>query len=252
MSWTDVALSIVFVLSAVYILKLSDGLRLPATWRLRILQDSRLSAVSLPPRPSFRHRKQPPVTSRTSYAATAFTRERALRSYSRYEALARNELGAKRRGVNDLRGRHARIAAEIGYADKLDRFRAAIDMNNRIASTVVRSSLPEEEEKTPVRAVGAYGASSWTDDGPTDLSRVTEALKHCVRDWSVDGLDERTRVFKPILDVLRQVPAGQRKNTKVLVPGAGLCRLGWEIARMGEVFPFAQFFYRSTLCVLRV
>ncbi|KAH7340632.1 N2227-like protein-domain-containing protein [Rhizoctonia solani] len=235
MSWSDAFLSIAFVLSAAYLLKLSRGIRLPDSLRLRILQDSRLSAVSLPPRPSFsRHRKQALVSSRVSYAATAFTRDRALRSYSRYESLARSELASKRRGLNDLRGRHARIAAEIGYSKKLDRFREAISLNNLVASKIIRHSVLQNDSiPLDTGVLGAYGANRWSDDGPTDLSRVVEALKHCVRDWSADAEEERTRVFAPILNVLRQVPAHKRSETKVLVPGAGLCRLAWEIARMG-------------------
>jgi hypothetical protein len=238
MSWTNVVLSFAFVFSAVYLLKLSNRIQLPAFLRLKILQDSRLSVVSFPPRPSFRNRKHPHVSARTSYTATAFTRDRALRSFSRYESLARNELASKRRGVNDLRGRHARIAAEIGYGSKLDRFRDAISMNNKVASSIVQHSVLEKSPRaSDDKTVGAYvyGANSWTDDGPTDLARVVEALKHCVRDWGVNGLEERTRVFMPILNVLNQVPVQQRKATKVLVPGAGLCRLAWEIARMGKI-----------------
>ncbi|CAE7130179.1 unnamed protein product [Rhizoctonia solani] len=235
MSWVDVILSVVFVLSAAYLLRLSRGIRIPNSLRLRILQDSRLSAVTLPPRPSFsRQRKQASVSSRVSYAATAFTRDRALRSYSRYEQLARSELSSKRRGMNDLRGRHARIATEIGYSKKLDRFREAISMNNLVASNIAKYAIFQKDHvPSDVGILDAYGANRWSDDGPTDLSRVVEALKHCVRDWSAVADEERTRVFTPILNVLRQVPVHQRNETKVLVPGAGLCRLAWEIARMG-------------------
>ncbi|KAG8763227.1 hypothetical protein FRC11_005338, partial [Ceratobasidium sp. 423] len=195
----------------------------------------------IPPRPSTREERghnggiwEWTSSSRVSYAAAAFTRDRALRSYSRYESLARNELFSKRRGLNDLRGRHARIATEVGYNRKLDRFREAISMNNLVASKIAgHSMLQRDSVPSDTGVLSAYGANRWSDDGPTDLSRVVEALKHCVRDWSIDADEERTRVFTPILNVLRRVPVHQRSGTKVLVPGAGLCRLAWEIARMG-------------------
>lgn len=229
MLWADVILSLILIVSAGFLLN-------RAAWPtgLNILQRSGLSAVSLPPRPSFRRRKNFP-NSRVSYAAIAFTRERALRSFSRYLSLARNELASKRKGLNSLRGRHARIADEIGYGDKLGRFVAAIDTNYKVTDAITRFASREDEERgSDVNKISLYGASSWTDDGPTDLARVVEALKHCVRDWSADGADERNRVFAPIIQVLRQVPVAERMNTKVLVPGAGLGRLAWEIARMGE------------------
>ncbi|KAF8744381.1 Histidine-specific methyltransferase, SAM-dependent, partial [Rhizoctonia solani] len=214
---------------------ISRRIRIPGSLRLKILQDSRLSAISLPPRPSFsKHRKLHPNSSRVSYSATAFTRERALRSYSRYESLARGELSSKRRGLNDLRGRHARIANEVGYNRKLDRFLESISMNSLITSKIVECSILQKSPlPSDVKVLGAYGGNRWSGDGPTDLSRVVEALKHCVRDWSSDAYEERTRVFTPILNILRQVPIHRRSDTKVLVPGAGLCRLAWEIARMG-------------------
>ncbi|KAG9126093.1 hypothetical protein FRC07_004911 [Ceratobasidium sp. 392] len=234
MSWIDAALSIVFILTAVFLLRFSYESRWNTYLRLNLLQKQSISGGVLPPRPSFRRRKNAASSSRISYAATAFTHERALRSFSRYQTLARNELSSKRKGLSALRGRHARIADEIGYGDKLDRLGAAIDINNKVASAITRHALLEDEGRVlGDTRITLYGASRWTDDGPTDLARVVEALKHCVRDWSVDGLEERTRVFAPILDVLAQVPTDKRKDTKVLVPGAGLGRLGWEIACMG-------------------
>lgn len=230
MVWASAILSLLFVLSAGFLLN-------RVSWPTGLnIQRSSLSAVSLPPRPSFRRRKNTP-NSRVSYAATAFTRERALRSFSRYLSLARGELASKRRGINSLRGRHARIADEIGYGNKLGCLGAAIDTNYKVADAIARfGSLEDEERGSDLSRISTYGASSWSDDGPTDLARVVEALKHCVRDWSADGADERNRVFAPILEVLRQVPVGERTKTKVLVPGAGLGRLAWEIARMGEFF----------------
>ncbi|KAF8610356.1 N2227-domain-containing protein [Ceratobasidium sp. AG-I] len=227
MVWASIILSLVFILSAGFLLN-------RASWPTGLnIQRSGLSAVSLPPRPSFRRRKNTP-SSRVSYAATAFTRERALRSFSRYLSIARGELSSKRKGVNSLRGRHARIADEIGYGDKLGCFGAAIDTNCKVTDAIARfGSLENEKRGSDLSRISTYGANSWSDDGPTDLARVVEALKHCVRDWSADGADERNRVFAPILEVLRQVPVSERMNTKVLVPGAGLGRLAWEIARMG-------------------
>ena len=57
-----------------------------------------------------------------------------------------------------------------------------------------------------------------------------------VRDWSAEGKEERERCYGPILEALRaRVPtAGKPQNSvKVLLPGAGLGRLVWEVARAG-------------------
>ena len=62
---------------------------------------------------------------------------------------------------------------------------------------------------------------------------VSQALKHFVRDWSTEGAHER-KTFSCILDTITQYSAGKNRSVdrpmKVLLPGAGLGRLGYEIA----------------------
>ena len=67
-----------------------------------------------------------------------------------------------------------------------------------------------------------------------DVVRVRESLKHFVRDWSVEGRKERDKIFGPILAVLREVQHGERARMRVLVPGAGLGRLAWEVSELGQ------------------
>jgi len=78
-----------------------------------------------------------------------------------------------------------------------------------------------------VRRAQPFGVENHADPG-----RVKEALKHFIRDWSVEGREERDRLFSPILAVLR-ADMRAREDLKVLVPGAGLGRLAWEIANLG-------------------
>jgi carnosine N-methyltransferase len=63
---------------------------------------------------------------------------------------------------------------------------------------------------------------------------VGQALKHYVRDWSLEGDAERSDAFPCVLNTLlglsepnRTVPA------KVLVPGSGVGRLGHDIHNLG-------------------
>ena len=58
------------------------------------------------------------------------------------------------------------------------------------------------------------------------------------REWSVEGVIERDECFKPIVDRCRKFidtlcsgdEAPRTSNLKCLVPGAGMCRLAYEIA----------------------
>lgn len=65
-----------------------------------------------------------------------------------------------------------------------------------------------------------------------DLHQLTAALKSAARDWTSLGETERHQTYGPIIDTLKEFLP---KNSEVLVPGAGLCRLACEIASSGFV-----------------
>ncbi|CAK1548857.1 unnamed protein product [Leptosia nina] len=70
-----------------------------------------------------------------------------------------------------------------------------------------------------------------------DVEKVQSVLKNIVRDWSAAGAAEREQCYKPILDELEarfpEENFNDRSHIKVLVPGAGLGRLAWEVSVMG-------------------
>ena len=55
------------------------------------------------------------------------------------------------------------------------------------------------------------------------------------RDWSDDGAAERAQCYDPLLEAVERhaVRGRAHRNVSVLVPGAGLCRLVWELAKRG-------------------
>ncbi|KEP53569.1 MFS general substrate transporter [Rhizoctonia solani 123E] len=70
-----------------------------------------------------------------------------------------------------------------------------------------------------------------------DMDKVRSTLKQFVRDWGVEGKVERDACYGPMLDALceyfHNVPIEERGNFRVLVPGAGLGRLAWDVASRG-------------------
>ncbi|KAB5592962.1 hypothetical protein CTheo_3597 [Ceratobasidium theobromae] len=70
-----------------------------------------------------------------------------------------------------------------------------------------------------------------------DMDKVRSTLKQFVRDWGVEGKVEREACYGPMLDALCEyfhaVPIEERGNFRVLVPGAGLGRLAWDVAAKG-------------------
>ncbi|CAB0007354.1 unnamed protein product [Nesidiocoris tenuis] len=77
----------------------------------------------------------------------------------------------------------------------------------------------------------------------SDVDKVQVTLKQIYRDWTDDGVIERIQCYQPILDELEELfpsSLSEQKNSKwsrsdlnVLVPGAGLGRLAFEIATLG-------------------
>ena len=69
-----------------------------------------------------------------------------------------------------------------------------------------------------------------------DSDKVIITLKQIVRDWTDIGSSERELCYRPILDEIEKYfpMAKMKKNQyKILVPGAGLGRLVYEISRRG-------------------
>ena len=64
-------------------------------------------------------------------------------------------------------------------------------------------------------------------------SSAAMVIAHLVRDWSAIGTRTRARTHRPVLRALRARQQTLRRPLSVLVPGAGACRLAWEIARLG-------------------
>lgn len=161
----------------------------------------------------------------TSAPLRPFSLEKALLSYDQYVRLSANEVSIMRASYGKLKYAHRRIGYDLGYTQKLKRLDEAIRVNGKVTK-LIADLTRKELSATSSRIDGA-------DNMLGDLSRVKESLKHFVRDWSADGEVERSRIFQPILDVLKEVNLAQRSSTTVLVPGSGLGRLAWEISELG-------------------
>jgi len=156
-----------------------------------------------------------------------FSLERAYHAYAQYARLSGNDLSKMRFSYSQLSRANKKLGYAIGYPAKLDRLHDATQRNAVVANGIADLAL---EEFPPLKDQPELGLTA------VDLSRVREALKHFVRDWSSEGLEERSRIFGPILEVLQSVDEEKRAGMKVLVPGCGLGRLAWDISELGSSF----------------
>ena len=154
-----------------------------------------------------------------------FSVQRAAASYSQYAQLSCAELATMRTSYGRMSWAHRRIGYELGYTRKLTRLEASIATNALVSDAIARLAREQFDEEEP---------GLFAPEITGDLGRVRESLKHFVRGWSEEGRKEREVIFGPVLDVLRACPREERGGRRVLVPGAGLGRLAWEISELGE------------------
>jgi carnosine N-methyltransferase len=86
-----------------------------------------------------------------------------------------------------------------------------------------------------------------------DIVKMRSTLRLFIRDWAIDGLEERNSTYKPILEELKKFFENRPKKDfeegiNVLVPGAGLGRLMYEIAKLGFKSQGNEFSYYMLLC----
>ncbi|SMR46074.1 unnamed protein product [Zymoseptoria tritici ST99CH_1E4] len=113
---------------------------------------------------------------------------------------------------------------------KFDAVDEAIDSNADIAEAILAIGLPSF----------GFGSQdeSWKGHAtPGDLDKARSTIRQLYRDWSAQGLPERHAAFSPILSALQQhLPetiSSERHKHRVLVPGAGLGRLVFDICAAG-------------------
>ncbi|CCA73667.1 hypothetical protein PIIN_07620 [Serendipita indica DSM 11827] len=165
-----------------------------------------------------------PVPYGTTAAASSFSLERAYASFNAYAKISNAEVYTYRTKLASLRGGHKRMALELGYRQKVDTLERCHEQNARLAKSICSAAF---------RSYPSLQHTTELSSKATDVGRVREAFKHLVRDWSIEGKEERKVIFSSILEELERTPGDERAGCKVLVPGAGLGRLAWEISQRG-------------------
>lgn len=118
-------------------------------------------------------------------------------------------------------------APPFNILSNLDCVDSAIDANAEIASALVASGL---------EAFGLDGFLDWKDAAtPSDMDKARSTIRQMYRDWSAEGAPERSACYGPVLRAIDLAFAkiGDRSKVRVLVPGAGLGRLVFEICQRG-------------------
>ncbi|BFZ62105.1 hypothetical protein YB2330_003184 [Saitoella coloradoensis] len=120
----------------------------------------------------------------------------------------------------------------------------------KLASTCIDANASLLEAIAGVGGTGVLGdvQAGVEGCGEGDMEKVRSVVKQFARDWSVEGRGEREQCYRPIVSVLEELfPDRHERNIRVLVPGAGLARLAWELARAGFHAQANEFSYHMLL-----
>ncbi|KAL4901117.1 hypothetical protein BDW74DRAFT_187968 [Aspergillus multicolor] len=124
------------------------------------------------------------------------------------------------------------IEESVAYTRKLNTVEHLFEHNDLLAQDIVRVGM--EFYGIEQAELQAFIEEIEKEKQSPDRTSVVQAMKHFVRDWSEEGLFERESAFACVLSNLA---AFERKETgealKVLLPGAGAGRLGYEIDKLG-------------------
>ena len=80
-----------------------------------------------------------------------------------------------------------------------------------------------------------------------EINKLRSTLKLFIRDWTIEGKKERDITYIPVMEEIKKYLT-DFKNKKILVPGAGLCRLAFEIAKLGCVVDAIEVSYYMIIC----
>lgn len=125
-------------------------------------------------------------------------------------------------------------APPFNFLDTLGKTDDAIDINADLARAIFKFGLlsfrsigPGGEEPTmPPEWIGAAKHS--------DIDKARSTIRQFYRDWSADGAAERAASYDPILKAMEEEKARYAdRRLSVLVPGAGLGRLVFELCQKG-------------------
>ncbi|RVD86144.1 uncharacterized protein DFL_004434 [Arthrobotrys flagrans] len=175
----------------------------------------------------------------------------ALFSYGRYFERNKPDVDRWSQLYNHVSSKHKRLLDRtISYTQKFAKVERLLRQNHMLCEDIVNEALSyyeigRDELRKHIADADKAGIVA-------DKMSVSQSLKHIGRDWTDDGVNERNSAFPCILDSIQSLfPKRQDKKYKVLLPGSGLGRLGYEVAALGgfevtnnEVSAFMNVMYR--------
>ncbi|KEY65945.1 hypothetical protein S7711_07749 [Stachybotrys chartarum IBT 7711] len=165
----------------------------------------------------------------------------ALDSFSRYAKVAHfNVTHLRRQSFYALPQAHWQMLAAppFNFLDTLEKTDEAIDSNADLAAAIVEFGLKTFGDIAPGPDGGDPSLPpQWAGIAKhSDIDKARSTIRQFYRDWSADGAAEREACYGPVMKAMgqeRESRGPSEERLKVLVPGAGLGRLVFDLCRNG-------------------
>ncbi|KAI9783114.1 MAG: hypothetical protein M1839_004283 [Geoglossum umbratile] len=180
----------------------------------------------------------------------------AVDSFYQYRKAAHyNVTHRRRQNFYALPAAHWQRLAQppISYLETLNQIDDAIDKNADIAHAIFLQSLSAiglAEHPPGPASDGQKHHLDWRGAAtPQDVDKARTTVRQLYRDWSAEGAAERQVCYDPILTALSsEFPDHPNRGAiKVLIPGAGLGRLVFEVCRAGYTAEGNEISYHQLL-----
>ncbi|KAI8993126.1 N2227-like protein-domain-containing protein [Pilobolus umbonatus] len=176
----------------------------------------------------------------TDMQSEEFILMKVITAFAYYGRHALNHNHRRRRDYMALSEHHKQLIPT--YLNKLSRVDQCIETNRIMLREIMKSaSVFLDQDPTTIVKEGLSSMQTQGNKKPPvsamDMDKVRSTLKQFVRDWSKEGESERKVTYDPIIHELNEIykdtPLDQRGGIRILVPGAGLGRLAFDIAKSG-------------------
>jgi carnosine N-methyltransferase len=162
---------------------------------------------------------------------------RIIRAFSSFAINTQKSLEKYYGDYAALSEKHRQLIPE--YGEKLKRVKAATLENQKFYDAVIVGHQNVLELQNAVNFASKTDGKTISVNASdivltqTESENLRSLLRQVMRDWSEEGAPERQATYNFLYTELDREFPNDRENTAVLVPGAGLGRLAYEISQKG-------------------
>lgn len=155
---------------------------------------------------------------------------RIVNAFRYYRNYASKRVDKAEKNFKELPQQYQNILPQ--YLNHIKNLRMCMDANYEICTSIIADTdqMFQNKEHSLENDKPVYHATDF------EMEKVRTTVQQIVRDWSEDGQEERNGCYGPVIDeLISRFKSDNRDNqdVSVLVPGAGLGRLAFEIAKLG-------------------